>query len=182
MTKKRTALLSAAGLFAVFQAVMLLGIIPMQIHSSTSMEEYSVEQISQRAEMIVKGTIVDAKSNIHASISNPDRPIVLTTYSLKPDTTIKGSDKSEIVEFKVSGGVVNNVVHLSDQPVFEKGERVLLFLSKEPGTIYGDSYYLTGVTQGVYKIKGDVAEQEIPGRTTTESALVQKIQQALNEN
>ncbi|MEM4252508.1 MAG: hypothetical protein QXE84_03185, partial [Candidatus Nitrosotenuis sp.] len=59
---------------------------------------------------------------------------------------------------------------------------VLLFLSKEPGTIYGDSYYLTGVTQGVYKIKGDVAEQEIPGRTTTESALVQKIQQALNEN
>lgn len=39
MTKKRTALLGAAGLFAVFQAVMLLGIVPMQIHSSTSMEE-----------------------------------------------------------------------------------------------------------------------------------------------
>lgn len=182
MTKKKTALFGAVGLFALLQAVMLFGIVPMQIQSFTSMEEYSVEQLSQRAEVITKGTIVDAKSNIHASITNPDRPTVLTTYSVKPDTMIKGDDRSEVIEFKVSGGVVNNVVHLSDQPVFEKGELVLLFLSKEAGTIYDDDYYLTGVTQGVYKLKDDIAEQEIPGRTTTESALIQRIQQELSEN
>ncbi len=79
-----------------------------------------------------------------------------TTWALLTKDFIKGTPADK-VEFKTSGGTYKNIEHVNfDSPQMELGDRIFVFLSKDPpGTRWENPYYLTGVSSGIFVVDSD---------------------------
>lgn len=178
-SKKKIIVLSVMGIVALLPIAFFGGLIPLTIESHGSTPLFTVEELTEKTQVIVMGTVISSSSELVHLDGEISKPIIFTKYLVKPDNFIKGTDKSDVLEVKVIGGKHNTMEHLSEYTQFEKNERVLLFLNKEPHTRYGNSYYISGVDQGAYKIQDQMAVNKDDSRTTTTNELVAKIQQII---
>jgi len=95
--------------------------------------------------------------------------------TIRVERYIKNDLGLATLEVSVLGGSINNMtVWVEDQPSFEVGERVLLFLSKRGGV-----FYVNGLYQGKYRLKNGQATNHDTSRNTSERDLILKIQSAL---
>ena len=142
----------------VLPGMYLGGVIPMNVVTEMYSPVYSNENLVERSELVVHGTLLDSSSYVEWYVSgNVAVPSVYTVWNLQQSESIKGQD-FKTVEFVVDGGTYNNIVQKSMHDTeLNKGDDVIVFLSKDTDSIYKDNYYLTGIESGIYKITGDLA-------------------------
>ena len=97
------------------------------------------EELVEYSEMVMHGTLVDSSSYVEWHVSgNAAVPSVYTVWSLQQSESIKGPD-FKTVDFVVNGGTYNNIVHESMHDTeLNKGDDVIVFLTKDTDSIYKD--------------------------------------------
>jgi hypothetical protein len=140
--------------------VPLLFLSFLWIHSAMAlMIEVPTSELTRTAEVIVRGTVKDMKSEW-----DEERKFIWTLVTISVSKSIKGDglEQQDII-VKIPGGIVGEIgQQTSDTPVFKKGEEVLLFLKSN---IYKGQnvFHIRGNFQGKYTIKDNkIIEKKIP--------------------
>ena len=146
----------ALGMFAV-PGMYYNGYIPVGVHSAGLSPLMLEDELYSKSSLILEGTLIDKTTEL-SFVKNGeiDTPYVFTTWTLLTKDTIKGV-QSEKVEFKTSRGTYKNIEHVNLESLhMELDQDVIVFLSKDPpGSQWGDSYYLTGINSGLFKIDSE---------------------------
>jgi hypothetical protein len=115
---------------------------------------FTVDDLAKRSKYLIIGTVTDITST---------QPIVdelHTVTKIYSDVTVKlendltGQYTGNQITVRIQGGETDTVRVISEiDPQFAMGQRVLLFVAdKEPDTIWGDHYYVTGLKLGKYDL------------------------------
>lgn len=124
--------------------------------------EKSLDQMTIESDTIITGKIVNKESY-------REKGKIFTDVTVLVGENIKGKTENKII-VQVPGGVVGDIyAQVSDVPMFENNEEVLLFLKENK---------VVGWNQGKYKIKNDKIEEN--DKSVTE--FIDNIKQALAEN
>jgi hypothetical protein len=109
--------------------------------------EVSLEQKTAEADLIVVGKVEDVESRW----DDPNSKSMIYTYvSLSVEEIVKGSSPGKDITIRFSGGVVDGIgAWTGGMPSFRKGDRVLLFLSRD---LYSDNFFVLGGAIGKYQI------------------------------
>ncbi len=126
-------------------ASLLFIILFLSIRTFGIVEKLSIEEMTQRANSIVIGTVESAQSQWEET---QGRKRIFTYVYVEVEKYIKGVGE-RLIEIKVPGGEVGEITQLvSDTPQFTPGERVILFLQPE-------FFQLVGWHQGKYNVEGE---------------------------
>ena len=114
--------------------------------SATVLLPGDLGDIARAASAIVRGTVVDVRSDWADS-----RRRVETIVTLRVSESLKG-DLRGLVSVKVPGGVLGRYRSVTiGAPSFRQGEEVVLFLGAEPPALP----YVIGLGQGVFRVQRD---------------------------
>jgi hypothetical protein len=128
---------------------------------SGSMVRYTIDDLVEKSDTVLIGKVVDIFPSRQV-----DRPpwIVITDVVIEVERYLYGQSQSTYIAVMVPGGRTEEmVVRVSDQPVFNLGEEVALFLYLQvsgitpPGGFNRDEYYMvTGSIQGKPSYSDDI--------------------------
>lgn len=111
----------------------------------------STEKLTNDAEVVVKGDVVDSKS-----YWSSDGKSIVTQVRVRYSEVIKGEVVSREFIVEHLGGMVGDLgMSVSDTSEFKKGEQVILFLNKGMSKVSGEAYNVTGRAQGKYTVGSD---------------------------
>ena len=144
--ERRGALLAVAAAFLVLAAPL----------SATMLLPVSLEEITQTADVIVRGVVIASEGRLDES-----RGMVFTHVTLRVDEVVQGNVTEATVEIVVPGGVDGlswTEVHGAPE-VGPKDQDVVAFLYGERGELMSNVVYW----QGLYHVDGDsVRETQEP--------------------
>src|SRR5712691_10120277 len=124
--------------------VLLVGIGLCAGSGGAAMVKLTLEQLTADAETIVRGTVTS-----QVSAWNAERTAIYTDVTLAVEEALKGSPGATVT-FRIAGGVVGDIgMRTSNDPVFQNGEQVVVFLSTRDATAR-----VVGLGQGKYTVKG----------------------------
>lgn len=130
----------------IIGVMCLLFLIPQSLIASHI--EVSEQQLIRKAEIILAGKVV-----AETSYWNPEMSKIYTDFIVQVERAIKGKKVQDKVVVKISGGKVGDIgLSVTDQPHFEIGEHVLLYL-KDGGQ--GKMKVIFG-SQGKYAVVNEI--------------------------
>lgn len=89
----------------------------------------SLDQLADRADTILIGTVTGKESRRDAQGGN-----IYTLVTLKTEQQIKGQPAPETVSIRVQGGELDGISQkVEDSPLFQQGEKVIVFLTAGDG-------------------------------------------------
>ena len=106
----------------------------------------SIKELTLESTAIVVG-----KCTKKESFWNDKHTQILTEVKIQTGESIKGSPGSEVVITIPGGRVGNTIYEVSDMPIFQEGEEVLVFLWKHPS----GKNLVTGALQGKISLVKD---------------------------
>lgn len=112
----------------------LVGVSLLAGSFEAAMIKLHLEQLATEADTIVLGTVTH-----QVSAWNAQHTAIYTDVTVEVEEVIKGTPGAEVT-FRVAGGVVGDIgMRTSNDPVFQDGERVILFLNTRevPARIVG---------------------------------------------
>jgi hypothetical protein len=121
--------------------------------SATSVRRLSFEELVQSANFIVEGSVVDART-----YRSNDGRLILTSYTINVQENLKGSSGSTLTVTTVGGRIGNTILHVAGMPVFQPGEKAVLFLEKA-----GAFTTVVGLNQGKFGIANGVVSNSSNG-------------------
>jgi len=108
----------------LFYAILITLFIHTETHSQSIQAE--IKNLSEGADMIVTGKVVDQKSEWSS-----DKSKIYTNVTIQVDEFLKGSNNQNQIVIKNLGGEVGNVGETySHVPTFTNEEDVLVFIKK----------------------------------------------------
>lgn len=130
------------------------GHLPVTVSSTALSPIYDDAELYSKSILVVHGTLTDQQTELtFVKNGNIGAPYVYTTWTLLINDILKGSPTSEKIQFKTSGGTYKNVEHqIFDQIHMDTGDELFVFLTKDPDSQWGNSYYLTGSQSGIYTV------------------------------
>lgn len=119
--------------------------------NATRVKKLSEDELASQAQSIVIGTCTSVRSEW-----NEEGTKIFTYITMYPQTFLKGDQISQEIIIRQPGGEVGEIgMHVDGVSVFEKGEKVFLFLKKGP-----KGFHRTlGLSQGKFSIKTDLISQ-----------------------
>ncbi len=126
----------------VFRVTAVALLVSLTAFATTQLAA-DLETLSQSADLIVQGTVVDSKARLTL-----DGRRVVTDTRLQVGEVLKGSAKGEIVVMQPGGVVAEIGQKVEGAGTFTAGEEVLVFLEKK-----GDRYALVGMAQGKFTVE-----------------------------
>lgn len=130
------------------------------------MIKMSLERLSAEADTIVLGTVIS-----QASTWNDEHTAIYTDVTITVEEKIKGSPGGEVT-FRIAGGIVGDIgMRTSNDPVFQDGERVMVFLNTK-----GVQAGVVGLKQGKYTVRGETVTRD--GKTATVADFTKAIRAA----
>lgn len=137
------------------------GVIPMSANSEVWSPVYTNKELVKYSDLIIHGTLTDSYSYVEWYVSgNVVVPSVYTVWTIEHSEIFKGIADGR-TEFVVNGGTYNNIVQdVMHKTELNKGDDAIVFLTKEPDSIYKDHYYLVGIESGIYKISNEKATND----------------------
>jgi len=109
------------------------------------MIKMSMEQKTAEADTIVMGAVINQES-----AWNDEHTAIYTDVTVEVEEVIKGSPGGEVT-FRCAGGIVGDIgMRTSNDPVFQDGEQVIIFLSTD-----GTPSSLVGLSLGKYTVSND---------------------------
>jgi len=122
----------------------------------------SVREMTEKADVILVGEV---ESVLHCPASFEDIPHMHRQVIISVEKYLKNSQESAKVTVIARGATVGNTtMWVEDQPDFEESERVLLFLSDDPGFLKENPhgyFQVLGECQGKFTIDGNNAVSEL---------------------
>ena len=151
---------SIAGVFVI--ASLAWAIMPPAQHQTFGMIiEYGPEELAQRADLIIVGTISDDIVETTFIDGYPARSVT----TVQVGQVLKGTDTSKTIQINGFGsgevivdGIRTNVQVTENRLDYKQNENVLLFLDYDEGNVLGDGYYVISQVNGKYTIDGETAE------------------------
>ena len=131
--------------------VIVLGLVG-PLHA-TSVRRLSFDELIQSASSIVEGSILDARTYRSA-----DGKLILTSYTISVQENLKGSSSSALTVTTIGGRIGNTLLYVSGMPVFQPGERAVLFLEKA-----GAYTTVVGLNQGKFAITNGEVVNSVSG-------------------
>lgn len=114
------------------------------IASATTMLPMSIEELTDRSSLIIKGTVasIDAYKNEETGVIN-------SKVSIIPEEVLKGQlpSNAQVVVIVWGGTVGDLTMYVPGAPEFNEGERVLLFLND-----FNGEKHVVGLAQGKFSI------------------------------
>src|ERR1700754_1024362 len=107
---------------------------------ATSVVMLTDEELTQSSRVIVSGTVRTV-----FSAWNDEHNIIYTYVEVRPDRFLKGNLNTKRIVLKQLGGMVGaSGMRIDGQPQFERGQRVLLFLSAAPDATLHTAHIFMG--------------------------------------
>ena len=149
MTRTRVFILAA--LSVVLSMCFSLG-----LRSQEAIDVESLEQKTVKADLIVIGRVIDAKSSW-----NETRSQIYTYVSLSLEEIIKGCSLKKDITIRITGGAVGEIgAVVPEMASFRKGERALVFLERD---LHSDHYLVLYGRYGKYEIShGNTVSGAVP--------------------
>ncbi|PAV12601.1 hypothetical protein ASJ81_20165 [Methanosarcina spelaei] len=136
---------------------------------SSILEKYTYEDLSNKSDTIVIGTVMETLPSRWNSIDGTKSDtideftldnLIYTDIKISVDSYVKNPLSSKEIIVRVVGGKVGKDRFVSeDEPSFKSGERVLLYLHEDdnPATkdTSPDHFVVTGYMQGKFTLTGD---------------------------
>lgn len=174
MKKIRTIALVCVGMILVTAAIFELPHMK-SITQAPLVEQMTVEQMTREASVIVEATVAERLGTIREEDASGD-DAVYTRYALEPTNFLKGSSDKLVVRV-LGGRYLTTVVDAEDQPMYEVGQKALVFLTA-PSNWQGD-FRTVGEFQGKFTIDGTNATQDESGDSFTLAELEKTIKTTL---
>ncbi len=134
-------------------AVALAALLSAGPAAASAVVTATVEELARSADLVVRGSVEGRESRFTAN-----RRRIYTTLWIRPTAAWKGS-AGAVVEVEIPGGVVGDVgQRVSGVATFDDGEEVVLFLQRS-----GAAYGVLGLSQGKFRVDGDVARNQVGG-------------------
>jgi hypothetical protein len=159
-----------AAVFALIPGAYFGGLVPLDSHVEAFSPTLDREELVKHSEVVLKGTLGESRTvvdweELGTGIIVPN---IYTVWvidvedSLKKDTEIAKTS----FEFIVDGGTYNNMVQdVMHETELNEGDNVIVFLSIDRDSVYGDNYYMTGIESGIYKIENGIATNSYLGQS-----------------
>jgi len=177
-------IISSIVIIAILPMLYFGGIIPISSDSYGLSPVMEYEELMEKSQIVVKGKIVGSQVNVEFFDQNDMLvPDITTTWTLDIKKLIKGNHTGTTVDFVTQGGTYNNMKHTAMHGVdVNIGDKMVIFLAKEPASIWGDNYYVAGAQSGVYKIKDTKAENDFLKKSFDESDFENKLKSNKHAN
>lgn len=111
--------------------------------SATTIQKLSFDQLTDTADIVVSGTVTRSWADWDA-----DHKYIWTHYEVSVLSQLKGSAGSTVQIDEVGGVVGGSGMTVAGTPVYQTGDKVLVFLTRWPG----GHLRTTGWGQGKYRI------------------------------
>lgn len=148
---------------------------------STTEEAITEEEEINRASLIVEGKVLNAKSK-WVIIHDNQPPRIFTDYKIQVDEVIKGQYK-KVIKVTLSGGTIDGVTSKTSSPMLEKGDRVIMILGQDLGSIFDDSYTPVSISKSTYVIdENDNAENRQNDRSDNKDKVKERISNLIRNN
>lgn len=131
-----------------FVLLLFLGTIPAQ---ATTVERFTLEDLTVRAASIFEGTVTSTESHWDAR-----RRVILTTTTLQITDGLKGSSSGSVQITTIGGRVGNSVLHVAGMAAFRPGETAIVFTERS-----GSHTTVLGLSQGKFALVNGVAENTV---------------------
>ena len=121
---------------------------------ATTVARLDMEQLVQRADLIVQGHVQSVYSQWDEA-----RRLVFTYISIRVDEPLKGERRQSVLIRQVGGTAGTIQMSIAGVPQFKSGEMAIIFLKRQ-----GDStFQVVGMNQGLYEIIDDFAVSNVFG-------------------
>ena len=118
---------------------------------ATTVQRLTLDDMVKKAHTIVQGRV--RSSNAHWSA---DRRLILTTYTIDVQETIKGQAVRTIDLTIVGGKVGNQGLFVSGMPSFDTGEEAVVFVENS-----GSYSTIVGLSQGKFAVHNDEVSNSV---------------------
>jgi hypothetical protein len=120
------------------------------------MERVPLRRLADESDLVVAALVESSTSRFDEGV--PGRRIV-TDFTLRVTTVVRGDDPGRTVVVTVPGGIVGRDGQaVFGAPAFATGEEVVLFLGAPRATSAGPRRDIVALTQGVFRV------ERVPGR------------------
>jgi hypothetical protein len=138
---------------------------------ATSVRRLSFDDLIASAHSIVEGSVVS--SNTYRS---SDGKLIFTSYTISVQESLKGSTPQTVTVTTVGGRIGNTILHVAGMPVFQPGDRAILFLeqSKSFTTV-------VGLNQGKFAISNGEVSNSVSGLSFPDGAAGRSMKMPLDE-
>jgi hypothetical protein len=136
-------------MFHVFRLipVLLLAMVAAIVACGATLQQLSMDQMSQLATSVVRARVVGSSADFAATAGSPT---IYTHYKLAVSEVWKGAATGAITEVELPGGDVNGVKQsFPGVPKLKVGGEYILYLWKSPST---GIVHTLGLTQGIFEI------------------------------
>lgn len=115
--------------------------------------DYTLEYLAQNVPYAIKGNVTDIVK-VPPQVDDLGVVDVFTDVVVRVDEDLLGKYTEKTITLRVRGGDTGNgVVVVDGAPDFKIGEPVFVLVAeKEPGSIYGNNYYVAGMQHGKYSL------------------------------
>jgi hypothetical protein len=122
-----------------------LGLVLAQAASATTVQKFTLQELTMKASSIVIGKVEGATSSWDAANKE-----IYTFYTITVSQPVKGAKGGETITIRQLGGTVGNIASIvPGMPSFKKGEEVVLFLTQKDAAGYP---WVLGLQQGKYSV------------------------------
>ena len=152
----------------LFCIAALAGLVPLY---ATSVQRLSFDDLVAKAQSIVEGSVVTAQT-----FRSSDGKLILTNYTIQVEESLKGPNKKTIILTTIGGRIGNTVLHVSGMPVFQTGEKTVVFLEQA-----GAYTTIVGLNQGKFSVSNGQVSNSVAGLSFSNGGPGSPVKMSLDE-
>ena len=132
---------------------------PQMTYVDGLLDPWSIQDVSDNAQYVIKGTIVDIIVSVDENSEKfGNKPIVFTDAVIAIEEKFAGEYLDNKITIRTVGGKTDEYWTSSAiHPEFKLGETVVVFVGYEPDSEMGDNYFVMGHYLGKYLLEGGKA-------------------------
>ena len=137
-------------------------------------EALTEKQEIDRAELIVEGTIIEARP-YWKIIRDDSKPTIYTEFTVKVNDVIKGDANKDILKVVLPGGVLDGITAKTESVEITLDSKVILLLGKDIDSIFGDAYSPISISRSIYIVEDSQAVNKLDDRSGDKDKVKQRI-------
>ena len=150
----------------------------MNAHVSAAIYEHTLNELTQKAEYAIVGTVKETTSIRVDMPKESDEDRVYTDIIINVEEDLLGNYNGSQISVRILGGETETMIMTTDfAPNFVEGNRVIVLISDiSDGYTYKGHHFVIGQKQGVFDLSvSNVATNQYSGDTIQKNELVSKI-------
>jgi hypothetical protein len=151
--------------------VSCLGLLLPVVSKATTVERLTMDGLVKKADRIVVGRVNGARTYWTA-----DRKLIVTTYSLTVQETLKGERTSNVDVTTIGGTIGDRTLHVAGMPTFAKGEDAVVFVEKA-----GAFSTVLGLGQGKFVVENGEVSNNVSDLRFPDGRPGQRVRMQLKE-